>query len=183
MKSKYIESYFQLVESQRKVFYGYIDELGEAPWKRPLPEKWSIGESLYHLMLMVRLVRRISIFYFPIMLPYAHFRSSRPYKTKIHNIYEEYNQMKRRPMKAPFLLMPPKNLSQKYQFTDVQELLTIETTKLKEKVINIDERVTGQIRYPDPIAYYPNVIQSIQLLAIHEQHHFDLMKKYNGNKR
>ncbi|GAB3049718.1 DinB family protein [Virgibacillus ainsalahensis] len=183
MKSEQMQFYFQLVEDQRNDFFRYIDEKVEDAWERPLTDKWSIGETVYHLVLMVRLVRRVSIFYLPVMQPYAHLRKKRPYQTKSHNIYEEYKQTKKRPMKAPFLLIPPNNLSQKYHFTEVWQLLNTETAKLKEKVAAIDERVAGQIRYPDPIAHYPNVIQSIHLVAIHEQHHFDLAVKYDQNQK
>lgn len=143
-----------------------------------MPDKWSVGETIYHLVLMVRLVRKFSTFYLPVMTLYANLRKARPYKTETYNIYAEYSQMKKRPMKAPFVLMPPKNVSQKYHFTDIQQLLDSETARLKNKLSRMDERVAGQIYYPDPIAHYPNVIQSIHLLAIHEQHHFDLTRKY-----
>lgn len=43
---------------------------------------------------------------------------------------------------------------------------------------NIDQDVAGQIYYPDPVAAYPNLVQCVRLLAIHEQHHFTITKKY-----
>ncbi|WP_052345711.1 hypothetical protein [Paucisalibacillus sp. EB02] len=85
-------------------------------------------------------------------------------------------------MNAPFLLTPTKNIYQKYDLKELQKLLHSETDKIKYKLSNIDEKVAGQIHYPDPIAYYPNVIQSVHLLAIHEQHHFDLVIKYERQK-
>lgn len=52
-----------------------------------------------------------------------------------------------------------------------------ETLALQWLVKNIEEDIAGHIRFPDPIAHYPNLIQAIQLLAIHEQHHFKIMEK------
>lgn len=172
-----MEVYFQQVEQGRVDFYRFTEQLNH-PWKRPLPDKWSAAETIYHLILMVRFVRRFSAFYVPVMLPYAYLRKSQRYKTEIHNIYEEYKHSKKKPMKAPFVLTPPKNLEQKYQFTQLQEILHNETSKLREMLSSMDEAVAGQIRYPDPIAHYPNIIQSIHLLAINEEHHFKLTEKY-----
>lgn len=177
MTSKVIQSHFQLLESQRNIFFEKIN-IVKNPWERPLPDKWSVAETIYHLMLLARLVRRVSIFYLPLMLPYAHLRKTRPYETEIYNIYQKYNQTKKHAMKAPLVLTPPKNLSQKYQFEDIQRLLSAETAGLKVILSKYDEKVAGQIRYPDPIAHYPNVIQSVHLLAIHVQHHFNLLEKY-----
>lgn len=174
-----MEYYFQLIEKQRLDFYSYMEEAVYDPWKQPAPNKWSVTETMYHLMLLARLVRRFSAFYIPVMLPYAHWKKDKPFKKEIHNIYNEYKQVKKKAMKAPFVLTPPKNLKKKYSINEIQQLLQSETAKLKKMLVNMDEPIAGHIRYPDPVAYYPNIIQSIHLLAIHEQHHFDLYKKYH----
>lgn len=178
MKSKHMEYYFQLIEHQRGAFYLNMNEAVIDPWMRPMPEKWSAGETVFHLYLLARLVRRFSAVYLPVMIPYGRLRKNRPYQTDTHNIYEEYTRVKKQPMPAPSVLVPPENVSDQYSFIDVQNLLNFETAKLKLICSNLDERVAGNIKYPDPVAYYPNVIQSVQLLAIHEQHHFNLIRKY-----
>ncbi len=55
-----------------------------------------------------------------------------------------------------------------------------ETDKLKAQVSGVEEAVAGHIYFPDTIAHYPNLIQCVHLLAIHEQHHFDITRKYMG---
>jgi hypothetical protein len=182
LDSKQIQAYFKLIENQRYDFYNTIAESGVDPQNRPLPDKWSVNETIYHLVLMVRLVRRFSSFYLPIMLPYGKLRKNRPYKIATYNIYEEFTQNKKKSMNAPFVLTPPKNIHQKKDLKELQQLLNFETDKLKNKLSKLDERVAGQIRYPDPIANYPNVVQSVHLLAIHEQHHFDLTLNYELQK-
>lgn len=177
-----MRSYFQLLENQRNDFYKNVIELELNPSERPMPEKWSVMETIYHLILMVRLVRRFSTLYLPLMLPYGYLRKNRTYKKETYNIYEEYNQVKKRAMRAPLVLTPKKNIHQRYDLRDLQMLLISETNMLKYKLSKIDEKVAGQIHYPDPIAYFPNVIQSVHLLAIHEQHHFNLVIKYEQQK-
>lgn len=59
--------------------------------------------------------------------------------------------------------------------------LDLETSRLQKKLENMDQDIAGQIYYPDPVADHPNLIQSIHLLAIHEQHHFQLTKNYYKN--
>ncbi|MEN2467912.1 DinB family protein [Ornithinibacillus sp. JPR2-1] len=178
MNSTYIENYFNLVEKQRVIFYQSVSKSNFGLWKRPLPDKWSVGETLYHVYLMVRLVRRFSTIYLPLAKPLARIRKHHPYQTSIHNIYVEYTQKKKGPMKAPYVLTPPKNLNQTYTLLDIQQLLINETNKFKNLVAELEEPVAGHIRYPDPVAHYPNVIQSVHLLAIHEQHHFSLTEGY-----
>lgn len=60
--------------------------------------------------------------------------------------------------------------------TELEKLLTRETDEIKKLVQNIEENIAGHIVFLDPVAHYPNLIQSIQLLAIHERHHFMIMK-------
>lgn len=58
-------------------------------------------------------------------------------------------------------------------------LLEGETDRLMVNLNTIRQDVAGQIYYPDPIADYPNLVQCVHLLAIHEQHHFNIMRKIN----
>ncbi|WP_160112574.1 DinB family protein [Salicibibacter kimchii] len=178
MKSKEIHDHFTKLKQQRKDFYNSSYVNLDRAWSRPFPEKWSIGETLYHLVLMIRLFRRFSSVYIPILLPVAHVRKKRGYKIEMHNIYETYHQDHKKAMNAPFLIKPPAGLEEKWSINDVQSLLEHETDKLMANLDNIEQDLAGQIYYPDPVAEYPNLIQCIHLLAIHEQHHFKLTKKY-----
>lgn len=59
--------------------------------------------------------------------------------------------------------------------TQLEELLTRETNEIKTRS-KYRRKYCRAYRILDPIAHYPNLIQSIQLLAIHEKHHFMSMK-------
>ncbi|CAM3206041.1 DinB family protein [Filibacter tadaridae] len=178
MKSEQMHNYFIKLKQQRDVFYNDDNLNFENAWKRPMPEKWSIGETLYHLVLMVRVFRGFSRIYVPIMLPLAYVQKKKPYKKEIHDIYQEYRYKKKRSMNAPFLIKPPSGLERKWTFNDIQALLEYETDKLATNLNDIDQDLAGQIYFPDPVAMYPNLIQCVHLLAIHEQHHFNITKKY-----
>ena len=179
-----MEKYFRQLDEQRKEFYEDIQLNFDNPWQRPLPDKWSIGETLYHLLLMAKLFRRFSAFYIPPAKPIAHLRKNKPYKTEIHDIYSEYTSTKKKPMKAPSLIKPPDNLEKKWTIDEIRLALDEETKRLKHLVESIDEPIAGHIVFPDPVAYYPNLIQTIHILAIHEAHHFRLTKNYYiHNKR
>ncbi len=81
-------------------------------------------------------------------------------------------------MRAPSIIMPPKHVEQLISTTTLLKEIAHETKKLESMVTTLNERIAGHIRYPDPIAHYPNFIQSIDLIGIHEQHHFNLCQKY-----
>ncbi len=80
-------------------------------------------------------------------------------------------------MRAPGILVPPKKIRFTLNSYDIEHLLINETLALQELVKDIEEDVAGHIIFPDPIAHYPNLIQAIQLLAIHERHHYEITFK------
>lgn len=118
-----MEKQFHTLTKQREAFYQNTKLDFEQEWNRPFPDKWSIGETLYHLYLMIRLFRRFSNYYIPVMLPLAYVRKQQPYKTEIHNIYEEYRGKKKRPMRAPSLIMRPSGLENKWNVTEIEWFL------------------------------------------------------------
>lgn len=178
MKSEQINNHFQKLKQQRDAFYHDSAISFTNAWSRPMPDKWSIGETLYHLVLMTKLFRRFSVFYIPLMQPVAYIRRNKAYKTEIHDIYQEFRNKKKRPMNAPFPIKPPDGLEGKWKFDEVQALLENETDKLMRNLNDMEQNIAGQIYYPDPIAGYPNLVQCVHLLGIHEQHHFTIVKKY-----
>lgn len=180
MKSKAMEQHFHILARQRETFYAEINISEKAAWEPLQAGKWSIAETMYHLVLLARLFRRFSGFYVPVMIPLARLKKNKPYQTMIHDIYIEYKQKKGRPMPAPFLLKPSSHLQERMTFREIVDALGRETHKLKADILNITEVTAGHVYYPDPIAHYPNLIQCTHLLAIHEQHHFNITRNYMG---
>lgn len=176
MKSENISKHFHTLHVQRNQFLPHLHSLSqEQLWYRHNDGKWSIGEHFYHLYLIARMLK-VAIKFSFILIPYAKLRRNTPFATDIHDIYAEYKEKHGRGMKAPWILIPSKKIYYSMSGKELEELLSRETDEIKKLVQNIEENIAGHIVFLDPIAHYPNLIQSIQLLAIHEKHHFMIMK-------
>ncbi|EEL48995.1 MULTISPECIES: DinB family protein [Bacillota] len=176
MKSESISRHFHTLHQQRSQFLPQLQSLPqEKLWHRNEDGKWSIGEHLYHLYLITKMLKVAIKFSFT-LLPYAKIRKNAPFATDIHDIYAEYKEKHGRGMKAPWILVPPKKVYYTMNGKELEQLLVNETNAIKVCVQNIEENIAGHIVFFDPIANYPNLIQAIQLLAIHEKHHFLIME-------
>ncbi|KOY82158.1 DinB family protein [Lysinibacillus macroides] len=177
MKSHSMAKHFLLLQEQRIYYLPAIQTLSqEELWHRPYEGKWSIGEHFYHLYLILKMLHtatKYSLF----LTPIAKLQRNKPFATEIHDIYAAYKLKKGKGMPAPKILIPPKKIYFALSSQDIEQTLMNETLALQWLVKNIEEDIAGHIRFPDPIAHYPNLIQAIQLLAIHEQHHFKIMEK------
>lgn len=179
MQSIYMTNHFNKIYEQREEFANEIKRFKNKEWERPYKDKWSFGETYYHLYLMVRGFRRLNKLYLPLSRPIAAARKKSPYKTHSNkDLYIEYKEKHNRPMKSPFILLPPKGIESKMSFERLIKELDNETKDLEKMLSEIKDDIAGHIRFPDPIALYPNLIQSIHLIGIHEKHHFLLCKKY-----
>lgn len=176
IRSQVMKNHFEQLLEQRKLFLIYAST--KDVWQRPIKEKWSIAETVYHLLLLLKRFRQLNMTYLILAKPIATLRKSRPYQTTSVNIYEDYQQKHKQAMKAPPLIKPSSNLQNLISYNEILNQLDAETNKLIKMVSIIEEDIAGHIHYPDPPARYPNLIQSIHLLAIHEQHHFNLCKAY-----
>ena len=176
MQSENISKHFHTLHVQRNQFLPKLHSLShEQLWYRKEDGKWSIGEHFYHLYLIAKMLKVAIKFSFT-LIPYAKLRKNTPFATDIHDIYAEYKEKHGKGMKAPWILIPSKKVYDSMNVKELEELLSSETDEIKKLVQNIEENIAGHIVFLDPIAHYPNLIQSIQLLAIHEKHHFMIMK-------
>ncbi|PJN63443.1 DinB family protein [Bacillus mycoides] len=176
MKSENISKHFHTLHVQRNQLLPELHSLSqEQLWHRKEDGKWSIGEHFYHLYLIARMLKVAIKFSFT-LIPYAKLRKNAPFATDMHDIYAEYKEKHGKGMKAPWILIPSKKVYYSMNVNELEELLSRETDEIKKLVQNIEEDIAGHIVFLDPIAHYPNLIQSIQLLAIHEKHHFSIMK-------
>lgn len=176
MKSTSMVKHFLTLEEQRAHYLPAIHTLPqEELWQQGHEGKWSIGEHFYHLYLILKMLHTAAKYSF-FLTPFAKMRRNKPFATEIHDIYEEYQCKKGQGMRAPSILVPSKKIRFVLNSYDIEHLLINETLSLQKLVKDIDEDVAGHIIFPDPIAHYPNLIQAIQLLAIHERHHFNIMK-------
>ncbi|MBM7541978.1 DinB family protein [Amphibacillus cookii] len=181
MQNESMTKHFKKIYDQRETFNHLIAKNHWQIWDRPQINKWSIGETYYHLYLMIKRFRQLNTVYLPLAKPIAYIWKHSLYPIQINNIYQEYSQKHNKAMRAPSIIMPPKHGEQLISTRALFKEITHETKKLESMVTKLNERIAGHIRYPDPIAHYPNLIQSIDLIGIHEQHHFNLCQKYYRN--
>lgn len=136
---------------------------------RIVPDKWSVAESIYHCYLLLKLTRITSAYYLPIACFYMKFRRPKVkrYIDDMENIY------RKKTMKAPFILKP--KMKKEYRLKELRDLLEEETEKMKTCVSSLTKEQCYWIRYPDPVPKYPNVMQVMKLLKIHEEHHYTVV--------
>lgn len=176
MKSESISKHFHTLTQQRCQFMLNIQSLTqEKLWYQKEDGKWSIGEHLYHLYLILRMLKVATKFSL-VLIPYAKMKRNTKFATEIHDIYAEFKERKGRGMKAPWILVPPKKIRHSMDGRELERLLLNETNEMIALVKNIEEEIAGHIVFLDPIAKYPNLIQAIQLLAIHEKQHFIIIE-------
>ncbi|TQR21402.1 DinB family protein [Psychrobacillus vulpis] len=178
MKSESIKKHFTTLEKQRESLFPTLKSLSMTKlWERPEENKWSIGESIYHLFLITKMLRVAAIITIPCTKFYAQMMRNKSFEHSINDIYKEYKEKHGKTMNAPFILNPSNKIYNSMDFTQLNQLLINETLKVSKIVDNIEEDIAGHIIFLDPVANFPNLIQAIQLLAIHEAHHFRIIQK------
>lgn len=165
-----IQETFNDLENQRDRFFSTTEFNGEI-YRRKVEDKWSVGEVIYHCYLLLKLTRIASQVYLPVA---GFIRSVGRFKPDFHN-GEMHNIYAGQTMKAPKILEP--NMKRPYFKGELRLMLEEETAKLKKLIENVNDDATYWIRYPDPVPGYPNVVQAVKLLKIHEVHHYDVVIK------
>lgn len=173
-----MNQHFQKIYRQREIVLEQLEHFAGMEWERPQQDKWSWGETYYHLYLMMKFFRRLSKVYVSIAKPFALLSKNKPFLTSHRNIYVLYQENNKKVMRAPIILVPPEREKIKFEFEELLVELDKETKRLESLVEGINDNIAGHIRFFDPLANHPNLIQSIDLLGIHEQHHFSLCQKY-----
>ncbi|WP_080871993.1 hypothetical protein [Oceanobacillus timonensis] len=168
---------FEELHTMRDTYF-HTDIFKSSIHKRVVPDKWSVAESIYHCYLLLKLTRLTSAYYLPVARIYMKLRRPKVkrYNGEMSNIY------RKKTMKAPFILKP--KMKREYTLIELRELLEAETEKLKNCVAYLTKEQCYWIKYPDPVPAYPNVVQVVKLLRIHEEHHYTVViereQKFRG---
>lgn len=166
--NKDIDEMFKELDAVRNQYFSSEIFNGNI-YKRAEADKWSVGEVVYHCYLLLKLTRLVSEIYLPAS---KMIRRIGGFKVKvIHDTMD--NIYAGQTMNAPRILNP--SMKREYSKGELRLMLESET----EKILNIVRRLNNDdrlwIRYPDPVPGYPNVIQTIMLLKIHEMHHYRIV--------
>jgi hypothetical protein len=108
MRSESMKKHFITIKQQREMLFPTIKSISRVQlWERP-KSKWSIGETMYHLYLITRMLRVAATITIPCTKLFAQMMRNKPFDTNIVDIYKEYREKHGKGMKAPFILNPPK---------------------------------------------------------------------------
>lgn len=109
MKSQSIKKHFITLEQQREKVYPTLKSISRVQlWERPKENKWSVGETIYHLYLIAKMLRIAATVTIPCTKSYARIVRNKPFYSDINDIYKDYNEKRGKGMKAPFILNPTK---------------------------------------------------------------------------
>lgn len=159
---------FEKIESMRNAYFSSAPFNGDIH-TRVSPDKWSIAESIYHCYKLLKLTRIALQIYLPISKPIVKILPSVNHNHRMSNIYEG------KTMQAPFVLIPG-DVSH-FNKGDFRNMLEKETDLIKSLVRNHTEKEILCIRLPDPVPNFPNILQTIKLIEIHERHHYKIVSE------
>jgi hypothetical protein len=170
MRSEILGRHLATLARQRRPILEAVEPLSPAVlWARPRPESWSIGETLQHLARMMRLFRRFAAAALPLERPLARVLRRRPYATCSRDLFSGRSRSAPRPLRpqAPTEPTPP---------VVVVGELERETASLARLLVDEDEGVLGHVWLWDPVMGRQNMLQIVDLLGIHEAHHFRILR-------
>ena len=171
MRSPFLAELLSRLLEQRQFLYRKdLRITSEALWSRPEPGRWSIGETLQHLTKMARLFRRLSAAALVLQRPLARLREHRPYATRSQDIFA------RAALPAPFLVRPRRPRGTP-TLEEVLQALERETALLQNGLECEKEAILGHTWLWDPVMGAQNLLQVVDLLVIHEEHHFRIAKR------
>ena len=170
MRSDTLREHFSRMEAQRQPVHDALITLPpDTLWDRPSDDRWSMGETLQHVCKMMRLFRRAAAVALLVERPFAYARRRRPYPTRSRDLFSG------RAMRAPRLIQPDRPARPSSPAV-VWGALHQETQRLSRRLSDEDERVLGHTWLWDPVMGRQNLLQVVDLLAIHEAHHFQIMR-------
>lgn len=163
---KELQEAFEKLEQMRNEFFSSQEFNGDIH-SRVQHDKWSIAESIYHCYKLVKITRIGLQIYLPPAKPLVNLMPFKNRNNNMPNIYQGET------MPAPFVLVPGNvdHLSK----GELRLLLEEETVKIQKLLANLTDKEIYCIRLPDPVPNYPNIIQTIKLLEIHERHHYEIV--------
>lgn len=163
-----VETIFSELEDMRNTYFS-SDVFNGDIYQRKEADKWSVGEVIYHCYLLLKLTRIVSEVYLPSARLIRRTAGLKPksYYNEMENIYLGPT------MKAPKILEP--KMKREFSKGELRLMLERETGRLKTLISRQDDKDIYWIRYPDPVPNFPNVIQTVKLIKIHETHHYKIL--------
>lgn len=166
-----IQATLERFETQRReAFEQFEDMTMSLFWLRPRPEKWSIGENIEHAQVLTRFTRRLLRAFYPLLIPVAQIRRTKPYETVTENPYVRPNF----PRRLGFIWPPTHHALDPISPAEVWLAFDEEQALLQRFLADKDEAMLGHMRLWDPVIGSLNFIQWLDVAAHHEAHHFEI---------
>jgi hypothetical protein len=120
----------------------------------------------------MRVFRRTFRILAPLGLPIARLLKDRPYNAAVSDVYQG------RTMKSPFVIAPRKRQNPKdyVLLSNLKQDLELERIRLKQLFADFDDDVAGHIKIWDGPLGWVNLLQELQTLGFHEEHHFKAIR-------
>jgi hypothetical protein len=165
-----VSGYLDLLDAQREAAFAACEGLSFAQiWQRPAPGEWSIGEILNHNCLVLASFFPMAKFAWKTCAWYGRKRQTRPYITKIEDVYRRKNF----PMWVGFLWTPKYGAHKPVSL----EQLKAETLKIHGEMHTFytgkDEAVLGNVFLYDPVVGVLNLITTLRVGVYHDQLHYE----------
>jgi hypothetical protein len=145
-------------------------------WQRPGPRDWSIGENLDHAWLVLRSFRRMFTAAWPVMLPVAHLKGGRPYRTEIDDVYARPGF----PLNVGWMWSSRHSAEHPAPLSVLQEAIEAEHRRVHLFYEGKDERLLGHAILWDPAIGLLNLVQALQVGVHHDAHHFATVYRLLG---
>jgi hypothetical protein len=167
---KVIDSYLDLLDSQREAALAALDGLAEERlWQRPAPKEWSIGEILSHNYLLIASTMPYVRLVWRCFRWYGSSRRARPYQTDTPDVYRSG----RFPMWVGFLWTPRHNPRRPVSLEQLKTELRDLHRQVRDFYSGKDEAVLGNISLYDPYFGWLNLIITLRIGIYHDQLHYE----------
>jgi hypothetical protein len=164
-----IPHYLNLLDAQREAAFTYLDKIDRLTlWRRPQPEAWSMGEHIDHASVLLHSFRRILRAVWPLALPYARLRQTRPYPNDIDDVYERPNF----PLSVGWMWPPEYNAERPAPLGALYDKTVREHQAIRAFFTDKDEPTLGNVYLYDPVVGWLNMLQALRVGAHHDEHHF-----------
>jgi hypothetical protein len=170
MNSKVIETYLDLLDSQREAAFSALEGLNDAQvWQRPAPNEWSIGEILDHNYLLIASSYPLVKLAWNTLAWYGKLRRKQPYTTEIDDVYRR----KTFPMWTGFQWTPRYNPRKPAPLETLKAENRELHTAIRAFYTSKDEDMLGNIYLYDPVFGLLNLIVTLRIGIYHDQLHYD----------
>lgn len=142
-----------------------------------VPSKWSNGEHLEHLRKTARAINKGMKL--PKLILRFKFGKLQREEYSYNYLIENYlNKLKAKKVKAPEGVSPGKINNSDYD--RILSWFGQEKDTLKKNLERYNEKQLGQYVLPHPVIGNLSMREFTYFCCLHNEHHLDLMKKYNG---